>query len=225
VAAGIAAVIVGLQPLLTAALSSLVLREPMTVRRWAGILLGFVGVTLVVSPGLAGATGAGVALPAAGIAACVVALLATTAGTVYQGRHGGEVPLVSGTAVQYGAATLVLLAGAMATETMRIEWTAAFVGALAWMVFVLSIGAVLLLLTLLKRGSATDVTALLYLVPPATALEAFLLFGERLNVLQLLGMGLTVVGVACVLTRGDGQFGSAARERFLAAKERWWSWA
>jgi drug/metabolite transporter (DMT)-like permease len=223
--AGVAAVIVGLQPILTAALSALVLREPMSARRWTGVLLGFAGVGLVVSPGLAAAAGEGAALPVSGIAACIVALAATTAGTVYQSRHGGEVPLLSGTAVQYGAATVVLLAGAMLSETMRIAWTPSFIGALAWLVLVLSIGAVLLLLTLLRRGSATDVTALLYLVPPATALEAFLLFGERLDIVQLLGMALAVVGVACVLTRGDGQLGSAARERFLAAKERRWPWA
>ena len=225
VPAGVTAVIVGLQPVLTAALGAALFRERMNIRRWAGILLGFAGVGLVVWPGLEAAPGGEVAMTPAGVAASVLALLATTAGTLYQSRYGGGVPLVSGTAVQYGAATLVLLAGATATETMRIHWTASFVGALAWLIFGLSIGAVLLLLTLLRRGSATDVTTLLYLVPPATALEAFLLFGEALEPVQLIGMALAVVGVACVLTPTRGPFGGAARDRLLAAKERWLPWA
>ena len=225
VPAGVTAVIVGLQPVLTAALGAAVFGEPMNVRRWAGILLGFAGVGLVVWPGLEAAPGGEVGMTPAGVIASLIALVATTAGTLYQSRHGAGVPLVSGTAVQYGAATLVLLAGAAATETMRIHWTASFVGALAWLIFGLSIGAVLLLLSLLRRGSATDVTTLLYLVPPATALEAFLLFGEALEPVQLIGMALAVVGVACVLTPARGPLGGAARDRVLAAKERWLPWA
>ena len=108
-------------------------------------------------------------------------------------------PLLSGTVVQYAASALVLVAVAAATETMAIEWTGEFVAALVWLVVPLSLGAVLLLLVLLRRGSASGVSSLLYLVPPATAVEAYLLFGEALPPLSLAGIVVTTIGVALVL--------------------------
>ena len=114
-----------------------------------------------------------------GLVGCLVALVSGTLGTVYQKRHGDGIPLVWGTAVQYAAATALLLVAAVATEDVSIDWTPHFVGALVWLVLVLSIGAVLLLLLLLRRGTAAGVSSLYYLVPPATAVEAYLLFGER----------------------------------------------
>ena len=101
--------------------------------------------------------------------------------------------------MQYAAAALALLLLATATENVRIEWTASFVAALAWLVLALSLGAVLLLLLLLRRGSAAGVASLFYLVPPATAVEAYLLFGEKLPLLSLAGVAVTAIGVALVL--------------------------
>ena len=101
--------------------------------------------------------------------------------------------------MQYAAAALVLGVAAGATETMRIIWTGEFVAALAWLVLALSLGAVLLLFVLLRRGSAAGVSSLFFLVPPATALEAYLLFGEELAPVSLAGIALTAVGVALVL--------------------------
>ena len=201
VPAGISAVIVSLQPVLTSALVLRLLGERVGRRGWAGLLLGFGGVALVVLPGALTADGAG-GLPLAGVVACLVALAAGTAGTLYQKRHGEGVPLLSGTAVQYAACTVTFGMLAPATETMQIRLTAEVVAGMAWLVIALSVGAVLLLLTLLRRGSATRVTSLLYLVPPATALEAYLLLGERLGAVELLGMLLAVAGVALVLVGG-----------------------
>jgi drug/metabolite transporter (DMT)-like permease len=197
--ASVAAVVVSLQPVLTAALATRLLGERLVVLQWVGMAVGVLGVALVLAPGLASASGEAGAFPPVGVAACLVALLSGTGGTLWQKRHGDAIPLLSGTAVQYTAAALVLVGAAAITESMAIEWTAEFLAALAWLVVALSIGAVLLLLVLLRRGSASGVSSLFYLVPPATAVEAYLLFGEELALLSLVGVVVTTVGVALVL--------------------------
>jgi drug/metabolite transporter (DMT)-like permease len=207
--AGVSAVVVSLQPVLTAVLAARVLGERPTARQWLGLGLGVAGVVLVVGPGIAAADSAE-PLSTAGLAACLVALASGTLGTVYQKRHGDGIPLVWGTAVQYVAAAALLLAVAVATEDMTIRWTVEFVGALVWLVVVLSLGAVLLLLLLLRRGTAASVSSLYYLVPPAVAVEAFLLFGERVSALSLVGIVVTTLGVALVVVppRKRGTYGS-----------------
>ena len=194
--ASVAAVVVSLQPLLTAALATRLLDEHLVGRQWLGLGVGVAGVGLVLAPGLW--AGSGSYAPVA-VLACVVALVAGSAGTLWQKRHGDRIPLLTGTAVQYGAAALLLLALALATEDTSIRWTPRFVVALVWLVVALSLGAILLLLLLLRRGSAASVSSLFYLVPPATALESYLVFGERLEPLSLLGIAVTAVGVALVL--------------------------
>ena len=198
VPAGVSAVIVSLQPVLTAVVAARVLGERPTARQWLGLVLGVAGVALVVGPGIAEA-GSAEPLPVAGLISCLVALASGTLGTVWQKRHGDGIPLVWGTVVQYTAAAAVLFAVALATEDLSISWTGDFVLAVVWLVLVLSIGAVLLLLLLLRRGTAAGVSSLYYLVPPATAVEAYLLFGERLGALALVGIGVTAVGVALVV--------------------------
>ncbi len=191
--AGVSAVVVSLQPVLVAALAIPLLGERLRQRQWVGLALGVAGVVLVVAPRIGGA------LPVRGVVACLVALAGGTLGTLWQKRHGDGIPLLWGTAVQYSAATVVLAVLSAATEQQRIAWTPRFVGALVWLVVVLSLGAVLLLLVLLRRGSAAGVSSLLYLVPPATAVEAYLLFDEHLALLSVLGIVVTAVGVALVV--------------------------
>jgi drug/metabolite transporter (DMT)-like permease len=198
VPAGVSAVVVSLQPVITAILVLVLLGERVGRRAWLGLVLGLAGVALVVLPGTLGDAGS-VALPAAGVAACLVALASGTAGALYQKRHGDEVPLLAGTAVQYAACTAVFAVLAPATEELRMRTTTELVLGAAWLVLALSVGAILLLLTLLRRGSATRVTSLYYLVPPATALEAWLLLDERLGAVELAGMVVAVAGVALVL--------------------------
>jgi len=194
--AGVSSVIVSLQPVLVAALATRLLGEQLIRRQWLGLLVGVVGVALVIAPGLAGSSGR---LPVSGVVACLLSLVGGTAGTLWQKRHGDGIPLLAGTAVQYAAAATALVAVSLATESRHIAWTNHFVGALTWLVLVLSIGAVLLLLVLLRRGSASGVSSLFYLVPPATAVEAFLVFGERLAALSVVGVGVAAVGVAMVV--------------------------
>ena len=200
VPAGVSAVVVSLQPVLTAVLATRVLDERLVARQWLGLVLGVGGVALVVGPGLAASAGSARALPASGLLSCGVALVSGTTATLYQKRHGDGIPLAWGTSVQYAAAGVVLAAIALATEDLRVQWTPQLVAALAWLVLVLSLGAVLLLLLLLRRGTASGVSSLLYLVPPAVAVEAYLMFGERLAPLSLAGVAVAALGVALVVS-------------------------
>jgi len=193
--AGVSAVVVSLQPVLVAALANRVIGERLAPVQWVGLVLGVAGVVLVLAPGLLAAAG----LPVAGLGACLVALAAGTLGTLHQKRHGDGIPLLGGTAVQYAAAGAMLLLAALVTEDLHVRWTGQFVAAMTWLVLALSLGAVLLLLVLLRRGSASGVSSLFYLVPPATAVEAYLLFDETLAAVSLLGIVVATVGVALVL--------------------------
>jgi len=191
--AGVAALIVGLQPLLTAVGAAFFLGERSTRLQWLGLALGFIGVALVVSNGLAsdGVTTTSLAL-------ATLALVSITAGTIYQKRFGGSMDFRTGGIIQYTSTGIVLFVLAAMTESMHVTWSGPFIFALAWLVLVLSIGAISLLFILIKRGKATAVSSLFYLTPPVTAIMAYLLFGEALTPVALLGMAIAVVGVALV---------------------------
>jgi drug/metabolite transporter (DMT)-like permease len=191
--AGVSALVVGLQPLLTAMLVGPLLGERVSGRQWAGFALGLAGVLLVVWEKLALEPGYGT-----GLALSVVSLLAITIGTLYQKRFCSGMDLRTGTAIQYAATSALLLPLALALETMEVHWTGEFVFALAWLSLVLSVGAVFLLFALIRRGAAARVASLFYLVPPVTALTAWAMFDERLGLPALAGMTLAAVGVALV---------------------------
>ncbi|WP_372394496.1 DMT family transporter [Azospirillum sp. HJ39] len=191
--AGVTALVVGIQPLLTAALSGPLLGERVSGRQWAGLLLGLAGVGLVVREKLA--IDAAHLVP---LGYALVSLVGITLGTLYQKRHGGGMDLRSGTAIQYAATALALAIAAPMVETMHVEWTGEFVFALLWLCFVLSVGAIFLLFALIRRGAAAKVASLFYLTPPVTALVAWVLFGEKLGIVALAGMAVAVCGVALV---------------------------
>lgn len=191
--AGVAALVVGLQPVLTALGAGLFLQERVRPAQWAGLLIGFVGVGLVVAhkvaAGVSGAALMAMLLPA------VAALLGITAGTLYQKRFCASFDLRTGSVIQFLPCLVVTALLASQFETMQVQWTGSFVFAMAWLVLVLSLGAVSLLNVLIRSGTAVNVASLFYLVPPATALTAWALFGETLTGLALVGMGLTAFGV------------------------------
>jgi drug/metabolite transporter (DMT)-like permease len=193
VPAGIAALLACLQPLLTAAVSGWYLGEPVGSRQWLGLAIGLAGVVLVVAEKLTLS-----ADDLLGVLGTMVAVAGITAGTLYQKRHLGGVNLITGSAVQFAAVFLVYLVLAPVFETMEVEWTSSFVFALAWLTLVLSIGAITLFYLLIRRGAAAKVASLFYLVPSITALLAWLLFGETLGPLALVGMVLAALGVALV---------------------------
>ena len=193
--AGASALIVGLQPLLTAFLAGAV-GERATVRQWIGLVLGFGGVALVLSDRL---TLQGVGM--APLAVNVLALAGITAGTLYQKRFGVGVDLRTGSAIQFGASFLVTLPFVLAGGRWRVDFAAEFWLALAWSVLVLSLVAMALLLTMIRRGRATEVASLMYLTPPVTALLAWALFGEALGLRAWAGVLVAMSGVALVLHR------------------------
>jgi drug/metabolite transporter (DMT)-like permease len=193
--AGVAALVVGLQPLLTALGAGLLLGERVRPTQWVGLALGFAGVGLVVAHQVAAGAGGGGDAFTHMLAPAVIALLGITAGTLYQKRFSPAFDLRTGSVVQFLPCLAITLLIAQQTETMQVHWTGHFVFALGWLVFVLSLGAVSLLNLLIRRGSAVHVASLFYLTPPTTALFAWALFGETLTGLALVGMGLAVFGV------------------------------
>ena len=189
---GVAALVMGTQPLVTAALAVGFIGERIDRRAAAGLALGFLGVTLVIHRKLAG-----VGDPA-GLAAVVVAVVSMTVGMLYQKRRCAHVDLVTGTTVQLAFAAVAAFMVAWWIGDRPIEWSVRIAATLGWSVLVLSIGATLVLYMLLRRGDASRVASLLYLVPPLTAVMAWVAFGETLAPLTIAGMALTAAGVALV---------------------------
>jgi drug/metabolite transporter (DMT)-like permease len=187
--AGVASLVVGMQPLLTATLAGWLLGEAIARRQWLGLALGFVGVTLVLSNKLGTDFGLAALLPA------VVALLGITAGTLYQKRFCPHFDWRTGSIAQFLPTAIVTGIIVFVRDDFRIDWTGEFAFALGWLVLVLSIGAISLLNWLIRHGSAINVASLFYLTPPTTAVLAWLLFGETLTGLALIGMVLAVWGV------------------------------
>ena len=193
--AGASALIVGAQPVLTAALSGPVLKETVTPRKWLGLALGATGVVIFIGEKL----GQGVGTPAS-VAFCVLALIGISVGTVYQKRYVSGVSIVSSAAIQYAVSGIACLWFALTFEHGAIEWSASFVTGLLWLTLVVSIGAVSLLYALIRTGEAANVASLFFLVPPCAALIAWLLFGETLGPFAIGGMVLVALGVVLVNT-------------------------
>lgn len=191
--AGVAAVVTSLQPVLVSLFAVKVLGEKLTARQIAGLFLGLAGVVLVLGPTL------DAQIPMISVIAIVIALIGSTTATLLQKKFGAGIPLLAGTAYQYLATGAILAVFAVATGGTQITWNLQFTSAFIWLVLVLSVGAILLLLWLLNSGSAASVSSLFYLVPPATALEAFFLFGEKVNTQGFLGIGVTALGVWLVI--------------------------
>jgi drug/metabolite transporter (DMT)-like permease len=191
--AGVAAVVTSLQPVLVSIIAVKVLGEQLRIRQVAGLFIGLVGVVLVLGPSI------DAQIPVAAIIAILVALIGSTAATLLQKKMGSDIPLLSGTAYQYLFSGCILGIIAVTTQETTISWTLRFTAAFIWLILVLSVGAVLLLLWLLNSGSAAKVSSLFYLVPPATAVEAFFLFGEKVNTQGFLGIGITALGVWLVM--------------------------
>lgn len=190
--AGITALVVGMQPLLTALGAGWLLGEKVSGRQWAGLALGFVGVGLVVSGKFGDAALGSMLIPA------LVALLGITAGTLYQKRFCAKFDLRTGSVIQFVPSALVTALAIALFEDFQVEWTGQFAFALGWLVLVLSIGAISLLNLLIRSGSAVNVASLFYLTPLSTAVIAWVLFGERLSLLAIVGMLLAVSGVYLV---------------------------
>lgn len=197
--AGIAALIAGLQPILTAIFAGRLLGEHITMRHWLGLAVALLGVALVLAPKLSLTVVDGIT-PVT-VLAMAFGALSMTLGSIYQKRHVTNVDLLTGTAWQYAGAFVIVALGAALTENFHFDATPDAWIALGWSVIVLSIGAILLLMALIRHGDVAKVSALIFLVPAVAALMAWLLFGETLTLMQIAGMLVCAVGVLLV-TRG-----------------------
>ncbi|GGA90973.1 peptide ABC transporter ATP-binding protein [Brucella endophytica] len=197
--AGMSALVVGLQPLITTLIAGVTLKEKIEARHWAGLAIGFVGVVMVLSPKFSFHSGG---INAVTVGVMFLAVLAISIGTVWQKRFVGQVDVKTGTTVQYLAAAILTGICSLAFESHQVIWSPWLLFAMAWLVIVLSIGAVLLLMVLIREGAVSKVASLFYLVPGTTALMAYFLFGETLNLIQLAGMAITTFGVALATVRG-----------------------
>ena len=190
VPAGISALIPGLQPILTSTIANRFMGEKVTRLQWIGLALGLVGVLLVLhdrSIVLAGST--------LGWVASFLSLIGITLGTLYQKRYCGGIDWRVGNLIQYIGAGVLFTIGAFVFETREIHWSAELIFALAWLVLVLSIAGVGLMYWLIRRSAATGFASLFYMVPVVTAIFAYVLFGERLDALSVLGMVICAAGV------------------------------
>ncbi len=190
--AGLSALIVGLQPLITAVIAGKLLGEKILPRHWAGLAVGFAGVVIVLSPKL-GALGSGVT--AATLAASIISVIGMSLGTVWQKRFasGGDLP--AATFWQYAGGLATVAVGSLFLETRQVTVNGELIFALAWLVLVLSFGAIFLLMLMIREGAMAKVASLFYLVPAVTALMAWPLFGEQLSLVQIAGMAIATLGV------------------------------
>lgn len=186
--AGLAALIIGTMPIVTALFGRMI-GEPVRILQWIGIALGFVGVGLVVGDRLTGG-----AVPLGAYVALIVGLIGVSAGTLYQKRFGSTIDLRAGLALQHLCATIVLLPFAL-YEGFRFDGSPAFYASLGWLILINSLGGIALLFLLIRRGAATRVAALFFLMPPVTAVMNYFVLDEHFTMLKIAGFALAAVGV------------------------------
>ena len=189
----IAALIAGSQPLLTAIFVVLFFGETLNRLQWLGFVVGFAGLAMVVVKSVEID-----ALTATGIAACLLGLFGITIGAIYQKRYVVGTDLLTGSAIQFAFALVPCVLWALMFETGTIDWNLTVGLALAWLCLVLSIGAISILLFLIREGAASRVSSLFYLVPPVTALQGYWFFGESLAMIQVVGISVAALGVALI---------------------------
>ena len=194
---GIASVITSLQPVLVSLIAVRLLKEPLTRNQLIGLFLGLAGVVLVLAPAFSRAG----EMTLIALLLLMAALSGSTSATLLQKKLGHSIPLLAGTTYQFLIAGIVLGIYSLATGKTAISWNLESSLAMAWAVVVTSLIAILLLLWMLTHGSAARVSTLLYLVPTTTAIQAFILFGEKLNPQAIIGIAMTALGVALVQKR------------------------
>jgi len=199
VPSGIVAIIIGVQPILTMMLASLYIGEHLDFRKLAGLLIGFIGIGIVITGKYGITLGLSGGLDLFDLGMCLVSLMSMAFGVFYQKKFCDQSQLLPGTLMQYVAGALATAFFALLfSETWAIDWTPNFAIALTWQVLGLSIGAVMLLMYIIKHGEAGRLSSMFYLVPPLVVIEAHYLFGETLGAVSIGGMLLCVFGVYVV---------------------------
>ena len=192
----ISALIAATQPLLTTLLAPALAGERIQPMRWLGVLVGMAGLVIVLAPRLFGVSVADLQHAAWPIGINFLGMVSVTFGTFYQKRFIRSGDLRTVTVLQYAGALALTLPVAFLLEPMHIEWNATMIAVMAWSVLALSIGAIALLLLLIRRGEVSKSAQLIYLIPPTASIQAYFLFGEQLSLVQIAGMALTALGVA-----------------------------
>ena len=189
--AGIAALIVGLHPLISGVLAGWALGETVTVRRWGGLALGFAGMTMVVASEL----GEGAPTLVA-VSSCLLAVLGIATGAVWQKRFGSGTNIRASQVIQFAAAGAMMTILSRLFETGEVVWATEFILTMAWLVLVLSVGAVTLFYWLNRRGEVARLASFFYLIAPCTAIQEYLVFGKTLGWVALAGIVVSAAGVA-----------------------------
>lgn len=193
--AGLAALFVGLQPVLMALMALTFLSERLSFKQWFGLLLGLLGVCIVL---LQGQGLENINISIAALVAVTISVFGISIGTMYQKRYGVGVNLLTGSFFQYLAAAIWMGLLTFTFEQQEIVWHPHLIGALIWQVFGMSIIAILLLMHMIHEGKTTQVASYIYLVPPVTAIEAWWLFDESLTLIAIAGMLIAIYGVYLV---------------------------
>lgn len=197
--AGVSALIVSLQPVLTAVVAAGLLGERITPKHWLGLALGLAGAVLVVGPKLdLGVLSGGSGITPSTVAAAVAALVGMTLGTIYQKNSAAHPDLRTGSVAQFAGALAVTGPLSLILETREITWAGPFVVALGWLVIVLSIVSITLLMVLIRENAVARLSGLFYLVPAVTAILAYAMFGEALTLIQVLGIGMVMAAVVLI---------------------------
>ena len=202
--AGLVAIIVGLQPIVTAWFAAWI-SEKVTPRQWIGLGFGFAGVALVVVEKI-GFTH----IPLVSYILAFIALFSITFGTLYQKKFCPVFDLRAGSSIQFGVSAVLCFICMHLFESGEMVWNLSVTGALLWSIFPISIGSISLLFMMIRKGAATKVTSLLYLTPPTTAVMAWLLFDEPFTLLMALGLCLTMTGVVLVNARQNNTVATIA---------------
>ena len=198
--AGITAIVVGIQPILTALLGWIAFGARLRALQWFGLALGFIGVTCVL---LTTGQQESVDLSWPPMLAAVAALIGISLGTIYQKRFGSETHLLIGSVWQYISAGLLMACLTFSLESRNIIWDGQLILALAWLVFALSVTAILLLMYMIREGETAKVASYFYLVPPVASIEAWFLFDESLSPAGIIAIFVTVLGVYLVVKKNE----------------------
>lgn len=193
VPAALSGIIAGLQPLMTGVAAAYLIGEDLSVTQRIGLFVGFVGIAIAVLPNIVVIDAE--TIPVYAVAINVLAMACVTAGTIYQKRYLKEGDLRAVATLQYVGALLVTVPAAFLLEDMHIDWSFGFFATLAWSVLGISMGAIALLLYLIRKGDVSKAASLIYLIPPLAAIEAAIAFGEHLTVPMIIGTCVVVLGV------------------------------
>ncbi len=196
--AGITAIVVGVQPVLTALLSRTFLGARLRPVQWLGLVLGLGGVTTVL---ISSNLQENIIFNWPSMLAALSALFGISVGTIYQKRFGQGTNLLAGSLWQYISVAVMMGLLTWGFESRSVEWTPQLILALGWLVFALSVVAILMLMYMIREGEMAKVASYFYLVPPVASIEAWLLFGEKLSILSVMAIGITVTGVYLVVKK------------------------